>query len=236
VQPVDPWKLGMGTASSTISTAARPDGLARNDNAIIYTSPVIGKVTVKAQYAAGETGTAYVHARDSKGVLVSYNDGKLLAGAVYNTHANATDAGNDRTMTIGASYKFAQVEPAFLYQVGKWEGSRTLAAPSLPSTFFSRDYTSFMVGATYRVAGTAGRFIGTFKRYNDKTVRNYDADQLTVGYKYNLSKRTELYTAVSRMANKNNAAFAVVDATTTYGPVNPGKNPSTMFAGITHNF
>jgi len=236
VRPVDPWKLGMGTASSMISTGARSDGLGRNDNAIVYTSPTMRGFTVKGSYALGESATENSRGRDAKGMLVSYTDGKLLAGVGFSSNANAQDSGNDKTATIGASYKFTSIEPAFLYQVGKWEGTRTTAAPALPNAFFSRDYDSLMVGFTLQPGGQGGRWIASYKRYNDKTARDFDAQQVTVGYKYELSKRTELYTAYSRVKNGDNSQYAVVDANTTYGPVNPGMSPSTFFAGITHRF
>lgn len=236
IRPVDPFKLGMGTASSTISTGARSDGAGRNDNAIVYTSPAMRGFTLKAQYALGESATEQSRARDARGALLSYSDGKLLAGVGFSSNANALDSGRDKTATVGASYKFTSFEPAFLYQVGKWEGTRTEAAPSLPASFFSRDYDSLMVGVTVQPGGKGGRWIASYKRYNDKTVRDFDADQITVGYKYSLSKRTELYTAYSRVSNGANTAFAVVDANTTHGPVSPGNNPSTLFAGITHVF
>lgn len=236
IRPVDPFKLGMGTAGSMISTSARPDGSARNDNAVVYTSPTVNGFSVKAQYAAGETGTVNEHARDSKGILLLYSKGPAFGGIVYNTHANATDSGNDRTLTIGGSYKFLAVEPAFLYQIGKWEGSRTVAVPAVANSLYSRDYNSMLLGVTVQPGGKGGRYIVSYKRYDDKTVRNFDASQITVGYKYSLSKRTELYAAYSRVDNKNKAAYSVSDATTTYGPVDPDSKPSTLFAGITHNF
>lgn len=236
IRPVDPFKLGMGTASSMISTGARSDGSGRNDNAIVYTSPKVRGFTVKGSYALGESATERSRARDARGVLVSYSDGKLLAGVGFSSNVNALDTGNDRAATIGASYKFTSIEPAFLYQVGKWEGTRTVAAPSLPASFFSRDYASLMVGVTVQPGGQGGRWIASYKRYDDKTASDFDADQITVGYKYSLSKRTELYTAYSRVSNGANSAFAVVDANTTHGPVNPGNDPSTVFAGVTHVF
>lgn len=236
VRPVDPFKLGTGTASSMISTGARNDGAGRNDNAIVYTSPTLTGFTLKGSYALGESANGNSRAGVAKGLLVSYNNGGLLAGIGVSANANALDTGKDKAATVGASYQFRSIEPAFLYQVGKWEGSRTRAVPSLPNSFFSRDYASLMVGVTVRAANTGGRWIATYKRYDDRTARNFDADQVTVGYKYSLSKRTELYTVYSRVSNGDNSAFAVVDATTTYGPVNPGNSPSTLFAGITHTF
>jgi GBP family porin len=235
VRPVDPFRLGLGTASSMISTAARPDGVGRNDNAIVYTSPKLNGFSVKSEYALGEATATSTTTRDSKGILVSYESGGLLAGAAYNTLANASNTANDRIATIGASYQLGSIQPAILYQVGKWEGTRSLAAPAVANSFFSRDYTSMMLGVTIGL-GKGSNLIGTYKSYNDKTVRNFDASQVTVGYKYQLSKRTELYTAYTRLTNKNNAAYGLVDATTTYAPSGAGTDPSALYVGVTHNF
>ena len=63
------------------------------------------------------------------------------------------------------------------FQAGKWEGSRTAAAPSSAASIFSRDYRSYMMGGTYQVL-PALKMLLSIKRYDDKTIRNFDATQL----------------------------------------------------------
>jgi GBP family porin len=229
VSPIDPFSLGMGTASSMISTAARPSGSGRNDNALVYTSPEINGFSFKTQYAFGESTTVNKRANDSKGIFAGYKSGPLQAGAAYNTLSNVTETGNDKIATLGASYDFGPIKPALLYQSGQWEGTRTLAAPSVANSIFSRNYKSYMLGVTVPFGPSGSNLLASYKHYDDKTAANFDASQITVGYKHALSLRTKLYAAYSKVSNKNGAAYSVVDATTTYGP-------STLFAGIEHSF
>jgi len=89
---------------------------------------------------------------------------------------------------------------------------------------------------TVPVGFKGGNLIASFKRYDDKTVSNYDAVQTTLGYKLELSMRTKVYTAYSVLTNKNKSALAIVDATTTYGTVLANSKPSTFWSGIEHSF
>ena len=236
VRPVDPYKAGIGSATTMVSTSARPDGSGRNDNSIVYTSPRKNGYGIKASYALGEHTATSTTTRDAKGVLFSYESDKLLAGVAYNATTNATGRADDHTATIGASVKTGFFQPAFLFQVGKWEGTRSVAAPSLATSFFSRDYRSAMVGATFAFGPGRGNLIATYKRYDDKTVRNFDADQVTVGHKYQLSKRTELYAVYTRQSNKGAAAYGLMDATNAFAANGAGTAPSAFYLGITHIF
>lgn len=236
ISPIDPFSLGMGTVSSMVSTAARGTDSGRNDNSFNYISPEFNGVTTKAQYSLGESSTASTRGSDAKGIMVSYKSGTLLLGAAYNNQANATDSASDKVSTVGGSYDLGYIKPAFLYQTGKWEGSRTVSLPSVPSSAFSRNYQSYMVGFTMPFGFTGGNVVASYKRYNDKTVSNFDAIQTTLGYKLSVSNRTKLYAAYSVLQNKNKAALAIVDATTTYSSALANSKPSTFWSGIEHSF
>lgn len=236
ISPIDPFSLGMGTVSSMVSTAARGTDAGRNDNSFIYSSPDFNGISAKAQYSLGESTSTATRASDAKGFMLSYRSGALLLGAAFNNQANAADTASDRVSTLGGSYDLVYAKPAFLYQSGKWEGTRTASVPSSATSAFSRNYQSYMVGVTVPVGFKGGKLIASYKRYDDKTVSNYDAVQTTLGYKLELSMRTKVYTAYSVLTNKNKSALAIVDATTTYGTVLANSKPSTFWSGIEHSF
>jgi predicted porin len=59
-----------------------------------------------------------------------------------------------------------------------------------------------------------------------------DANQIAVGYAYNLSKRTALYATASRITNKGTQAFAIPS-----GPaLTPGGESQAVEAGLRHAF
>ena len=80
-----------------------------------------------------------------------------------------------------------------------------------------------------------GKFIASYIRKDDRTAANYDANQLAIGYVYNLSKRTSLYTAIARIHNNalagNTAGFYRVGNSTEQGSGSRAFN-----LGIRHAF
>jgi predicted porin len=60
-----------------------------------------------------------------------------------------------------------------------------------------------------------------------------DANQIAVGYDYNLSKRTALYGTFSRISNKNGATFGL---SPNAAAVTPGGNSTGIEFGVRHAF
>jgi predicted porin len=64
------------------------------------------------------------------------------------------------------------------------------------------------------------------------TTDSNDADQIAIGYVYNMSKRTALYTTYARISNKGNATFSV----STPPPAIAGNNNWGAELGLRHSF
>lgn len=71
---------------------------------------------------------------------------------------------------------------------------------------FKLDANSLTVGMHYAVGN--GRVMGSVSYQNDKTAFNNDATQYALGYDYNLSKRTDIYTVLAYIKNDNDAQYA----------------------------
>jgi predicted porin len=54
---------------------------------------------------------------------------------------------------------------------------------------------------------SAGTFKASYIRPSNKAVSDADANQIAIGYVYDLSKRTALYTSLSRTANDSGAKY-----------------------------
>lgn len=236
LSPTDPLLLGFGTVGSTMSTGASPVTVGRNDNSINYLTPSFGPVTARLHYSLGEqVAPAASRGRDTMGANVMWRDSKWTGGIAYAAHRNATDADRDNATTAALMYDFGGFRVSGAVQAGKWEGSRTVAAPSSPTSFFSRDYRSYMVGGVASI-GAAGRVAFSLKRYDDRTALNYDVTQWTVLGSYAFSKRTDVYAGYSRLRNASGSAYAIADGTTTYSGVDVGATTSLLAFGIRHYF
>jgi predicted porin len=236
VQPIDPMGLGIGTASSTIWTGSPSTTAARVDNMINYLSPNWGGVSLRVQYAPGEQpAPAPGRSRDVLGMNVLYRSAGTLVGLSYSRISDATATASDRATTVGVRQEFGGFTLAAIAQFGAWEGSRTAVAPASSSAMFSRDYRSYLVGGSLKV-GAAGVINASFKKYDDRSSGNFDADQTSVAYVHSLSRRTDLYAAYSELKNKKASSYSVSDASTAYTTVSNGAKTSLLTFGIKHVF
>ncbi|HEU4458250.1 MAG TPA: porin [Methylibium sp.] len=189
-------------------------------NAVEYTSPNFGPVSfaVTANASEGTGNKTY------EGV-VNFDQGSLHIGAgVSKTEnqfkqdviegASAAIAYGFGPVLLGLNYEYSDASAAFTG--GTALGKRNQVT-------FTGMYT---LGANefHLSAGWADEW---------DNAPNSDAIQWTLGYNYNLSKRTKLYAFYYSIENKSGTPAAVV-----YGPsfAVPGDTLSVFGAGIRHNF
>lgn len=97
------------------------------------------------------------------------------------------------------------------------------------------DATSFQIGAHYRIG--AGRVMVSAATQNDHTANNSDAKQFSIGYDYNLSKRTDVYAVTSYIRNQNDGQYVPGSAGSPGGFAKvPGENTRAIQLGIRHRF
>ena len=72
--------------------------------------------------------------------------------------------------------------------------------------------------------------LASYIRKNDRTRFDQDAHQLAAGYRYAVSKRTELYAVYARITNKNGAGYTVGSA------IEGGTGNKAVDLGIKHAF
>jgi predicted porin len=178
--------------------------LGQNANTIAYTTPSLGGFTAEASISAAEGAT-----KNNKvfGLGVNGAIGKLQLGFGYEKN----DGDKDSQFAIRGLYEMGAVTLGAYYQ------------RSDVAVVGTRD--------AYRVSAMLGMGASEFHvnvgMADDwSNVANSDATQYTVGYNYNVSKRTKLY-----------GFYTVVDnsAGLTYFGQN-GKKASSIAAGVRHNF
>lgn len=100
---------------------------------------------------------------------------------------------------------------------------------------FKLDAVSYSLGMHYKLGN--GRVMTSFARQDDRTRSNSDVSQYAIGYDYNLSKRTDLYSVYAYIKNQNDGQYAPGAASASGGfTMTPGQAGRAFQFGIRHRF
>jgi predicted porin len=212
----------------------------RVDNAMAYISPTFaGGFSVTAAYsnnastqenATSNSGNNTVYA-----ILGQYTNGPIVAGINYHYIAAGTGLSavdNVQNVTVGGSYDFKVAKVMALYS---WNDLDYAILGTGNATL-----NNYMLGVT----APFGKFTGKASYiYSDgNTSAGGDSQQLAIGLDYNLSKRTNLYSAYSWINNDDQRLSAVGDASNSgaYAAGNgialPGVFQQVFQVGVRHSF
>ena len=194
----------------------------RTENAISYTSPNFSGFKIGAEYGFGEQ----VKARDSRylGLGVTYDNGPLSLGLGYdrlnsNTMDGLLAASDLKTVHLGGAYNFGVAKLLAFYKQSKVSN-----APK---------FKTFGLGVSAPV-GAAGEVRASYNNYKISD-DNGKADQLSLGYVHNLSKRTALYGTYAYIKNKDGLAFQLNGAMAGAG-LKDGEKQHGLQLGVRHAF
>jgi predicted porin len=176
--------------------------LSRNRNTVAYTTPSFGGFTLEGSVSAGEGEPGQEKLFN---VAASYDNGGLHLGAGYEDHADDSQIALRALMELGA-FTFGGY-----YQRSDIEGLGTRDAFRL-SGMFTMGASEFHLNA-----GFADDW---------SEVADSDATQYTLGYNYNLSKRTKVYAFYTAVEQSNNYTYFGV----------AGRDPNSFAIGVRHNF
>jgi predicted porin len=218
VATADPF--GSGYAGDTKNLMpATGNSASRMDNTIKYVSPALQGFTGELAYAPGEVSGDSKAGRQI-GAALAYAGGPLKIRLGYHNRNNDTallkDLANARNTVLAAVYELASVKLHLAYAVNKGLNSSPLRNAANPFGYAvaptaSTDSRDLLLGATVPLGG-AHTLLASYIRKDDKTAFDQDASQFAIGYRYALSKRTELYTAYAHIANKRGAGYTVGSA------------------------
>lgn len=179
--------------------------LGQNANSIAYTTPNLGGLTAEASISAGEG----VRNNRVLGLALNYSLGALGLGFGYEQN----NGDKDTQFAIRANYEIGALLLGGYFQRSEDKGVGALG---------KRD--AYRASAMYTMG--ASEFHANYGSADDwSRVRNSDATQFTVGYNYNLSKRTKLYGFYTTVDN---------GAVSYFGFAN--RKASSLAAGVRHNF
>lgn len=194
----------------------------RETNKLAYVTPNVGGFTTEIQHSFHEQTTGGRNAWD---LAVNYANGPLGVGLGYSnspTELNgfASDKGQQfaarvsyaiDALTLGAYYQYAKLQDVNLTDADAKRHAYRLSA-------------MYTMGASefHANVGRAGKM-----KVGGTTVDGSAATQWTLGYNYNLSKRTKVYGYFTKINNGDDAAYGVTTA---------GDNFRSIAVGVRHLF
>ncbi len=176
-------------------------------NKIAYKTPTFAGANVEIQYGLRESGVAPASDRNSNGfdVAVNYGIGDLALGLGF------TKDGEDRQVAVRGLYTIGAFTLGGYYQ--RTDFGDIYATGGKANIFRLSGMYTLGASEFHANAGLAGKRDG---------IADSDAQQFTLGYNYNLSKRTKVYTYFTKI-NAEAATGYVADY-------------SSLALGVRHNF
>ena len=185
-------------------------------NKVGYRSPSLGGLVIDAAVNLHEKA-AGTNEKNGFDLAANYNLGALALGAGY-SYVNS-----NYQLGLRAAYTFGQFTVGGYYQRNKDDNQWVSGGAGTRDNFrLSGMYT--MGASEFHVN------LGHASKWSN--VPDSAATQWTLGYNYNLSKRTKVYTYYTRINNGKNAAYGTV-----YGAADSmGKDFSSFAVGVRHAF
>ena len=217
---------GVGSSLNNVQLATGT--LVRADNAISYFLPsgiggVYGQVMVAASENAATNPGRYVGGR------VGFAAGPFDVSGAYAQQRLDLVAGQpqEKTFNVGGAYDLSVVKLLAYFN----RETRSTSAVDLKENRFSISGVVPFGQSEIHVGYDYGKLDTTPAGFAKVTTK---VDQFKIGYVYNLSKRTALYSTLSRLSNKNGTGLAIGGGNP-YGSVSNPKSTGAEF-GLRHFF
>jgi predicted porin len=231
----DPFGSGYVADSKNV-VATSGNSFSRMDNTVKYLSPTVAGLSVELAAAPGEVSGDSAAGRQFGGAI-AYAAGPLQVRVGYHNRNNDTatlkKTDNARNAVVAAVYDFGGVKAHVLYGANRGLNSsvlRNTANPFSRATIpvASTDSRDALVGLT--VPFGPHTLLASYIHKDDRTALNQDANQVAIGYRYTLSKRTSVYAIHACIDNRNGASYTAGNASES-GTGNRGTS-----VGISHAF
>ncbi|QIL81667.1 porin [Diaphorobacter sp. HDW4A] len=207
--------------SNWYGTAGDANGI-RSSNMVSYYTPNFGGFNGAIGYGFDEQTSG--HAGRYIGGYVAYDNGPLSVALSYDDRDTVAANRDRNAITLGASYNLNVVKLNGIVQQTK---DKIDGAPN-------QKVNAYMLGASAPVG--AGEVKIQYALYDQKAFDDAKSHQLSLGYVYNLSKRTAVYGNVSYLKNKDGANLGLASKQlNTEGP-GAGKAQTGLQVGIRHSF
>ena len=223
---------------------------ARASNSVVYWSPKVDGLGGKFAYSANEGKTATLNP-SLWSLALNYDNGPLSALYAYERRndafgltlmqaASTGTSSKDTAHRVGLGYSIGSTTLSGLWERLDYGNSGKVAGV----TSYKRDAWqlallhsmgphAFKLGYAQAQDGSCGNVAGNC------TTNGLGALQWTLGYGYNLSKRTEAYVSYTKLANKAAGTYTLTiggAADVTTGTYGVGSDPQALGLGLRHTF
>ncbi len=183
----------------------------RADNTIAYFLPAMGGLYGQVQVAAGEN----VVGNKSQGMRLGYAAGPLNISGAY--ESTKIVGGDHKTMNFGGSFNLGFMTVQGVYEKSDWKNLQQKIA-------------------TGNIIVPVGQ--GQFKAVYTKSGGNAgtDAKMYGLGYVYNLSKRTSVYTNYASIKNAGTSRYTASTSGINTAAYLAGKESKGYEFGVRHDF
>jgi predicted porin len=231
----DPFGSGYAGDSKNLMPATG-NGASRMDNSLKYASPLLQGFNAELVYGAGEVSGDGGAGRQL-GAALGYAKGPLKLRLGYHDRDNDTAAlkhlSRAKNTVLAATWDFGPAKLHFAYGRDRGLNSAPLRNAANPygyatAPLASTDSRDLLLGVSLPYG--QHQWMMSYIRKDDRMAANQDAHQLALGYRYYLSKRTDLYAAVAHISNSNGAGYTVGSA------IEGGSGNKAVNLGLRHSF
>jgi predicted porin len=194
------------------------------NNTLWYTSPKFGAITVDVAFSRlAETNIPGQEQPSHLGLVGSYDQGPLHVSASYantkKTVVVGTGTNDDKAYTVGGLYDMKTFVVGALFES---------AESKLVTDKAKRNY--FRVAVMMPVGKQEFHVNwGNVNHRLDAKLSNDGADQLTLGYNYNITKETKVYGFFTQVTNDPSGNYG-------FRPSPDGADNKSIAVGVRHNF
>ncbi|WP_418318572.1 porin [Piscinibacter sakaiensis] len=212
--PTGPIRSAFGSNNNTT---------VRADNAVQYLLPKLGGIEGEVMIGLGEGGDATAGRAKLAGVRIGYATKAFGVSAASTQSENSlTTLGKFKDHVVGGNVKAGPVELSAAWRQMKYSTvKQTNLMLGAEATFGQH-----VVKASWHKVDMDGRVGATNVGANDAT-------KLGLGYVYNMSKRTALYSSLARISNDGGARFAIPGGA---AGLAAGTSSTGFEAGVLHRF
>lgn len=194
----------------------------RQKNDLQYWSPSLGGVTLGASFSPDEAPTA-TQDKSLFSLSATYDVDAIYVSAAMESRADDTTAGkSDSATRLVARYTMGDF----------WLGA-TVESITV-NTSATANYTQGNSELTAEYKMGASKIAASYAIAGSTATANTGANQVSLRYGYNFSKRTELFAAYTALKNDSAATYGF-NAGTTFG-TNAGSTQSAFGTGLIHSF
>jgi len=206
--------FGVGSGIGLNYTSSLNPLLVRVSNDAAYITPKFLGFSGQLHHWFGENPSGTPTSKDGTGdgVKLSYDAGPF--GAVASFMRTESAVGDIIFRNVGLIYSFGSVVLSGNVNHDQQGGLKQEGA---------------LLGARWTIG--AGEVKGAYSYLRTSEANSPKGEKLALGYVYNLSKRTAVYTTVAHILNRGGSALAIAGSTTA-----PGESSTGYDLGIRHNF